>query len=134
MAEPMFDCGTGERPPVSSRELVPTVRVIEARVEISIDECVAALVRNPHFVCHGCRNGAYFFRSKRARDWIITRKFSSVDILKLAPRKFWLELNEGKALSRTEIIDVLIRLAERTGRYLDAYERSLAAGSAARDD
>jgi hypothetical protein len=137
MADPdesTFDDGAGESPLFGVREQVPTVSVTKSRVEIGVDERVAVLKRNPHFVCFGCRNGEYFFRSKRVREWITTRNLSRMDILRLAPLEFWIAWNGGKCFSRTEVIDSLIRLAQQTGRFVYPYERWLAAESAARDD
>jgi hypothetical protein len=133
--EPMF--GPGESPPFSGRinkSTAATGATTKSAAHTVIDERAAALENNPYFLCLGYRDDNYFFRRKPSDRWISTKTISTSWILGLAPLEFWEEWSgtKGKGLPKTKIMDALIRLSQRTGRFVYPYERWLAAESAAR--
>jgi hypothetical protein len=108
--EPMFDYGPGESRPLEN---------------------------NPYFLCLGYRYDEYFFRRKssdRSERWASTKTFSTAFILRLAPLEFWEERSgtKGKRFPQIKIMDALMQLSLRTGRFVYPYERWLAAEAAAR--
>jgi hypothetical protein len=105
--EPMFDYGPGEGQPLEN---------------------------NPHFLCLGYRYDEYFFRRKSSDRWVSTKTFSTPWILGLAPLEFWEEWSgtKGKRFPQIKIMNALMQLSLRTGRFVYPYERCLAAESAAR--
>jgi hypothetical protein len=134
--KPMFDYGPDERPPFGGQANKSShiVVVTKPRAEIAIDERVAALETNPYFLCLGYRDDQYFFRRKSLDRYISTKTFSTPWILGLAPLGFWEEWSgtKGKRFPQTIIMDALIRLSQRTGRFVYPYEGWLAAESTTR--
>jgi hypothetical protein len=128
----MFDYGPDEGPPLRGlvSKSIPTVAVMKSPPAPALDESAAALANNDYFLCLGYRRQVYFFKSKILdRETMAMDTFGTQRILALAPLDFWEKWSgtEGKSFPRIKIMNALIRLSQKTGRFVYPYERWIAA-------